>query len=75
MMSESFSKIIYALLDKTKHEKAIWNKTSGYGEYKINLGENTITINKKHKSPFSIETGVVSTMQNANTEEINFSVL
>lgn len=44
MIPERLKKIVTLLRDKTLEKKAIWNKTSGQDEYKLQIGEGSSIV-------------------------------
>lgn len=44
MIPERLKKIVSLLKDKTTEKKAIWNKTSGQDEYKLQIGEGSSIV-------------------------------
>ncbi|WP_431294603.1 hypothetical protein [Pedobacter sp. P26] len=44
MIPERLKKIVTLLRDKTSEKKAIWNKTSGQDEYKLQIGEGSSIV-------------------------------
>jgi hypothetical protein len=43
MIPENYKTLIEKLIDKTKNDKAIWTKTSGEDEFKLDLAKGAIT--------------------------------
>lgn len=46
MIPENFKTLVDKLTEKTTKKEAIWYKTSGYNEFKLDLGKGAITVDR-----------------------------